>query len=52
MVKKTLTWAMIIFLVFFVVSRPDMAGNAVKAIGTGLLSIGSGFGGFFHGLVS
>jgi hypothetical protein len=52
MVKKVLTWALIIFLVFFVVSRPDAAAQAVKSIGNGLLSIGTGFGNFFSSLVS
>ena len=51
MVKKVLTWALIIFLVFFVVSRPDAAAQAVKSIGTGLLNLGDGFGTFFQNLV-
>jgi hypothetical protein len=52
MVKKVLTWALIIFLVFFVVSRPAAAAQAVKSIGNGLLGIGQGFGNFFSSLVS
>lgn len=52
MVKKVLTWGLIIFLVFFVVSRPDAAALAVKSIGNGLLSVGESFGAFFTNLVS
>jgi hypothetical protein len=52
MVKKVLTWALVIFLVFFVVSRPTAAAQVVKSIGNGLLNIGQGFGAFFQNLVS
>jgi hypothetical protein len=52
MVKKVLTWSLIIFLVFFVVSRPTAAAQAVKSIGNGLLAIGQGFGNFFSSLVA
>ena len=52
MVKKVLTWALVIFLIFFVVSRPASAAQVVKSIGNGLLSIGTGFGNFFSNLVS
>jgi hypothetical protein len=52
MVKKVLTWALVAFLVFFVVSRPTAAAQVVKSIGSGILSIGTGFGDFFTKLVS
>jgi hypothetical protein len=52
MVKKVLTWALVIFLVFFVVSRPSAAAQVVRSIGNGLLNIGQGFGAFFSNLVS
>lgn len=52
MVKKVLGWAFIIFLVFFVVSRPASAAQAVKSIGNMLLTVGQGFGNFFSSLVT
>jgi hypothetical protein len=52
MVKKVLTWALVAFLVFFVVSRPTAAAQVVKSIGSGIKSIGVGFGDFFSNLVS
>jgi hypothetical protein len=52
MVKKVLTWALVIFLIFFVTSRPAAAAQAVKSIGNGILSLGNGFGAFFTNLVS
>jgi hypothetical protein len=52
MVKKVLTWAIVAFLVFFVVSRPASAAQVVKSIGSGVLGIGQGFGDFFSKLAS
>jgi hypothetical protein len=52
MVKKVLTWALVAFLVFFVVSRPASAAQVVKSIGSGILGVGQGFGDFFQNLVS
>jgi hypothetical protein len=52
MVKKVLTWALVAFLVFFVVSRPTAAAQVVKSIGSGIVGIGQGFGDFFTNLVS
>jgi hypothetical protein len=52
MVKKVLTWALVAFLVFFVVSRPTAAAQVVKSLGNGILGIGHGFSDFFTKLVS
>jgi hypothetical protein len=52
MVKKVLTWALVAFLVFFVVSRPTAAADVVKSIGSGILGLGRGFSDFFTNLVS
>ena len=52
MVKKVLTWALVAFLVFFVVSRPSAAAQVVKSIGSGIVGIGQGMGDFFTNLVS
>lgn len=50
MVKKVLTWGLIIFVVFFVVSRPASAAQAVKNTGTMLLNAGNGLGNFLSHL--
>lgn len=50
MTRKVLSWSLIIFLVFFVVSRPASAAQAVKSLGNGMLTIAQGFGAFFASL--
>jgi hypothetical protein len=52
MPKKILTWAAVIFLVYFVVTRPTAASDIVKSIGGWLVDMGRGFGDFFQGIVS
>jgi len=52
MLKKVLTWSLVAFLVFFVVSRPTAAAQVVKSLGSGIASIGHGFSDFFTNLVS
>jgi hypothetical protein len=52
MVKKVLTWALVAFLIFFVVSRPTAAAQVVKSIGSGIVGIGVGVSDFFTKLVS
>ena len=52
MVKKVLTWGLLAFLVFFVVSKPANAGLVFKQLGNGLMDIGSGLSSFFTNLVS
>jgi hypothetical protein len=52
MVKKVLTWGLLAFLVFFVVSKPANAAIVFKQLGNGLMDIGSGFSAFFTNLVS
>jgi hypothetical protein len=47
-----LTWALVVFLVFFVVSRPGSAAAVVKSIGNGLVHVGYQFGAFFSNLAS
>jgi hypothetical protein len=48
MPKKILTWALVIFLIYFVVSRPTAAANITKSIGNWLVDMGRGFGDFIQ----
>jgi hypothetical protein len=50
-VKKVLQWALIVFLIFFVVSRPTAAAQVVKSIGSGILGVAQGAGDFFTKVV-
>lgn len=52
MIKKIFTWGGIAFLVFFVAYRPQSAANVFRALGGGIVDIGSGFSEFFAKLVS
>jgi len=52
MLKKTLTWFGIAFLVFFVAYRPLQAANAFKSLGSALVDIAIGFGDFLSNLVA
>jgi hypothetical protein len=52
MLKKVLTWALVIFLVYFVVTRPGAAAGMVKSIGNWLVDMGRGFGDFLSRVVS
>lgn len=51
-VKKTLSWAGIAFLVFFIAFRPAEAADVVKTLGDTLIDVGNGIGDFFSALVS
>jgi hypothetical protein len=52
MLKKVLTWALVIFLIYFVISQPTAAANMTKSIGTWLVDMGRGFGDFMQKVVS
>jgi hypothetical protein len=52
MLKKVLTWVLIIFLVYFVVTRPASAAGLVKSLGNWLVQMGHGFGDFVSRVVS
>jgi hypothetical protein len=49
--KKVLTWGLVAFLVFYVVTQPDQAADTLQAIGGGLRSVAEGFSNFVSGLV-
>jgi hypothetical protein len=52
MLKKVLTWALVIFLVYFVVSKPAAAAGMVKTLGNWLVDMAHGFGDFISRVVS
>jgi hypothetical protein len=52
MLKKVLTWGLVIFLVYFVVSRPTAAADMVKTIGNWIVDMARGFGDFISSVVS
>jgi hypothetical protein len=52
MVKKILTWGLVAFLIFFVVTKPANAALVAKQLGNGVVDVGDGLGTFFTNLVS
>ncbi|GAA1677300.1 hypothetical protein GCM10009765_28260 [Fodinicola feengrottensis] len=50
MLKKVLTYGIIILLIFWVATRPDSASHAVSAIGQGLANVGNGLANFLSNL--
>lgn len=52
MVKKVLTWGLLAFFVFFIVSKPANAAVVFKQLGNGVMDIGDGLSQFFTNLVS
>ena len=48
--KKVGTWALVAFLVFYVVSQPTQAAQMVRRLGDGVMSIANGFGSFISNL--
>ncbi|HEX4662401.1 MAG TPA: hypothetical protein VH144_02200 [Candidatus Saccharimonadales bacterium] len=50
MLKKVLTYGIIILLIFWVATRPDAASKAVTAIGHGLAVVGEGLASFLSNL--
>ena len=50
--KKILKWGLIIFLVFFIATRPTDAAGSVKRLGNGVLGALDGVAEFFRVLVT
>jgi hypothetical protein len=48
--KKVLSWGLIGFLVFYVVTQPDQAAGTLRSIGSGLRTVAEGLGNFVSGL--
>jgi hypothetical protein len=49
--KKTLQYAFIIFIVWFIAFRPDAAARVARGIGALIAHLGTGFGDFFTRVV-
>jgi hypothetical protein len=49
-VKKVVTWVLVAFLIFYVVSQPAQAAQMARRLGSGVMSIANGFGSFISGL--
>ena len=52
MLKKTLAWVGVAFLIFFIAFRPASAAEVFKSVGAGIMDIATGFGDFFTNLVA
>lgn len=52
LVKKILTWGVVIFLIFFMAFRPENAANITRSIGAVLMALVQGLGDFFSRLVA
>jgi uncharacterized membrane protein len=52
MLKKTLSYSLMAFLVWFVAFRPDSAARVARGIGGIIAHVGTGFGDFFTRLVA
>jgi hypothetical protein len=48
--KKVLTWTAILFAIFYILSAPDDAANAVRSAGDGLRAAGDSVAEFFNAL--
>lgn len=50
MLKKVLGWALLAFLIWFIVTQPGEAAAIMQSLGNGLENIAVGFGNFISGL--
>jgi hypothetical protein len=48
--KRMVTWGLVAFLVFYVVTQPGDAAGVMRSIGNGLRSIAVGLGNFVSNL--
>ena len=48
--KKVLTWGLVAFLIWYVVTRPNDAAGVLRQIGSFLASIARGLGSFVSNL--
>jgi hypothetical protein len=49
-VKKVLTWGLLAFLVFYLVTQPNDSAQIIKSLGGGVKNIAVGLGDFVSGL--
>ncbi len=52
LVKKTLAWGFLAFVIYFMAFRPDGAAQTFKGIGTGLMAVFQGLGDFMTGMMT
>jgi hypothetical protein len=50
LVKKILTWGVVIFLIFFMAFRPEAAADMFRSVGAVLMALTQGLGDFFSRL--
>jgi hypothetical protein len=50
MLKKVITWGIVIFVIYYLVSNPAGAANVVHSTFNGLRSIGRSLSGFVNSL--
>lgn len=50
--KKFLSIAIVVFVIFFIAYKPSAAATVVRTIGGGIVNILTGVGSFFSNLVS
>jgi len=50
MAKKVLTWGLVAFLLWYVVTQPSDAAGVLRSIGNGLRNVAVGLGNFVSGL--
>ena len=50
MAKKVLTWAAILFAIFYILSAPNDAATAVRGAGEGMREAGDAVAQFFNAL--
>ncbi|MCW2568002.1 MAG: hypothetical protein JWN54_2099 [Mycobacterium sp.] len=48
--KKIVTWVLVGFLVFYIVTQPTQAANIFRQLGSGVAGIATGFGNFVSNL--
>jgi hypothetical protein len=48
--KKVITWALVAFLVFYIVTKPQDAAGIFRQLGNGVKGLATGFGAFVSGL--
>jgi hypothetical protein len=48
--KKVVTWVLVAFLVFYIVTQPSQAANIFRQLGSGVAGVATGFGDFISNL--
>jgi hypothetical protein len=48
--KKVVTWVLVGFLVFYIVTQPTQAAGIFRQLGNGVVGVAQGFGNFVSNL--